>query len=292
MSLFLINPEGVKGAKNPDYWRAETFNDAAAEDQQKIAGDPFAGDVNFGLFVRGTGGLYFDNRNDVDRVIGDAQELGSNYYTLTYQPPMGTDDGKYRKIEVTLRNPSLRAMTKTGYYSPEEGTKAEPTPQRVDPMVEIAEAAQSKVAFDSLGLTIVKVTRHPATRMVEIAAMLRSEHLRWQSTDDGRSAANITVAAVSLSKQRDILGSRLQRLTIFSNSQDPAMLATSNTLLTLMIPEPRGTQSVRMIVRAQDGGEIGTVELDHKMLSTAPLGPLSEPALQERPAPVGITRQP
>ena len=122
--------------------------------------------------------------------------------------------------------------------------------------------------------------------------MLQSKHLRWQSTDDGRSAANITVAAVSLSRQRDILGSRLQQLTVISNSQDPALLAGSNTLLTLTIPAPRGTASMRMVIRAQDGGEIGTAELDHKTLSTAPEGPMPEPTLQKRPKPVGITLQP
>ena len=305
LSLFLINPGGMRGAQDPLSFRRELFEAAESENAGNFAGDPvearanlnsaggpFSGNVNFGLFVHGTGGVFFDNRNDVDAVIHEAQELGSNYYTLTYQPPMGMDDGKYRKIAVTLRDPNLRAMTKTGYYSPEPGTTTEPTPQRVDPMVEISEAVQSKVAFDSLGLSILKVTSHPATKMMEITAMLQSKHLRWQSTDDGRSAANITVAAVSLSRQRDILGSRLQQLTVISNSQDPALLAGSNTLLTLTIPAPRGTASMRMVIRAQDGGEIGTAELDHKTLSTAPEGPMPEPTLQKRPKPVGITLQP
>lgn len=305
ISLFLINPGGVRGAQNPDYFRREIFEAAQAQKVEQTAGDPFAatsqqetgfagdpfiGTINFGLFVHGTGGVFFDNRNDVDVAFREAQDLGSNYYTLTYQPPAGEADGKFREVKVNLRDPNLRAMTKTGYYSPEPGTKTDPTPQRVDPMTEISEAAQSKVAFDSLGLTLVHVARHPDSETTELTVLLKSTHLRWQATDDGRSAADITVAAVSLSHRREVLASRLQRLTIFSNSQNPALLAQSNTLVTITVPVPRHTESVRVVIRTQDGGEIGTAELGHKILSAAPGSPSPEPQLRERPP--GITLQP
>ena len=251
-----------------------------------------AGSINFGILVHGTGGVYFHDRNDVDAAMIEAEELGSNYYTLTYQPPAGEADGKFRKITVTLRDPNLRAMTKTGYYAPEPRNETNSEPKRVDPMIEISEAAQSNVAFDSLGLTIARVTRHPDRSTAELTVLLKSTHLRWQATDDGRSAANIEVAAVSLSKRRDILASRLQRLTIFSNSQDPARLAGSNTLVAVTVPAPRHTESVRVVILAQDGGQIGTVELDHKNLELAPGNPSPQPKLQERPRSVGITLQP
>jgi VWFA-related protein len=290
MTLFLINPTGVKGMQNPDYFRIGQRSVINA--MESVQGDPFTGRINFGMLVHSTGGVFFSDRNDVDAAIREAQELGSNYYTMTYQPPAGLADGKYRQIEVTLRDSNLRAMTKTGYYAPEAATDSNPVAQRVDPMVEISEAAQSNVMFDSLGLTIARVTRHPDSNTAEITALLKSTNLRWQAMDDGRSAANITVAAVSLSKRRDILASRLQRLTIFSNSQDPARLAESNTFVTVTVPVPRHTDRVRVLIRAQDGGRVGTVDLDHKDLETAPENPSPEPKLKDRPQPVGITRQP
>jgi uncharacterized protein with FMN-binding domain len=290
MSLFLINPTGVKGAQNPDYSRIGQRS--VIDAMESVQGDPFTGRINFGMLVHSTGGVFFSDRNDVDAAIHEAQELGSNYYTVTYQPPAGFADGKYRQIEVTLRDSNLRAMTKTGYYSPEAATGSNPVAQRVDPMVEISEAAQSNVMFDSLGLTIARITRHPDSNTAEITVLLKSTNLRWQAMDDGRSAANITAAAVSLSKRRDILASRLQRLTIFSNRQDPALLAESNTFVTVTVPVPRHTDRVRVLIRAQDGGRVGTVDLDHKDLKTAPENPSPEPKLKDRPQPVGITRQP
>jgi hypothetical protein len=162
------------------------------------------------------------------------------------------------------------------------------TPYSVDPMHEIEEAAQSEVPFDSLGMSLVHVARHPDSRTVELTTLLKSTHLRWQATDDGRSAADITIAAVSLSKQRGILASRLRRLTIFSNSQDPARLSASNTLVTITVPVPRSTESVRVVILAQDGGQVGALELEHKVLASAPGSPTPEPQLQQRP---GVTSQ-
>lgn len=60
--------------------------------------DPFAGDVNFGVLVNETGGKLFFNRNDVDAEIRRSQQLGSEYYTLTYQPHDGDADGKFRRV--------------------------------------------------------------------------------------------------------------------------------------------------------------------------------------------------
>jgi hypothetical protein len=250
---------------------------------QEITGDPFAGSINFGLLVHDTGGVYFHDRNDVDAEMHDAQELGLDYYTLTYQPAMGVADGKFRQIEVHLRDRNLHAMTKTGYYAPEPLTAADLVPQRVNPMDEISEAAQSSVAFDSLGLSIVHVVRHPDHSTAEITVMLKSTHLRWQAADDGASGANITVAAVSLSGRRDILASKLEKLTVLSNTQDAARLAQSDTLLTVTIPLPRHTASMRVVIRTDDGGQVGTVELDHETLAAAPESRSPELQLVTRP---------
>jgi hypothetical protein len=165
-------------------------------------------------------------------------------------------------------------------------TAADLVPERVNPMDEISEAAQSSVTFDSLGLSIVRVVRHPDSNTAELTVLLKSTHLRWQATDDGRSGANVTVAAVSLSGRRDIMASKLERLVVLSNSQDAAQLAHSNTLVTVTVPVARRTATVRVVIRADEGGQIGTAELDHKTLSTATESPTPAPQLVPRPKPV------
>jgi hypothetical protein len=50
------------------------------------------------VLVNETGGKLFFNRNDVDAEIRRSQLLGSEYYTLTYQPHDGDADGKFRRV--------------------------------------------------------------------------------------------------------------------------------------------------------------------------------------------------
>jgi hypothetical protein len=133
-------------------------------------------------------------------------------------------------------------------------------------------------------MSLVNVERHPDSQTVEVKTLLKSTHLRWQSTDDGRSTSDITVEAVSLSKKREILASRMRPLTIFSDSQDPARLAASETPVTFIVPVPPLTEEVRLIILAQDGGQIGTLELAHEALVSAPESPSPIPQLQPRPA--------
>jgi hypothetical protein len=283
ISLFLIRPERLGSLTlDPDH-HAKLSKLEGNLFQRATNADPFAGTVNFGLFINGTGGRFFSKRNDIDRAIAEAQELGSKYYTLTYQPQAGENNGEFREIKVVLPDPNLRAMTKAGYFAPEVTTSADSTPHHLDPMYQIEEAAQSGVVFDSLGVSLVHVERHPDSESVEVRTLLKSTHLRWQPTSDGRSTADITVAAVSLSKQRDILASRMRRLTIFSNSQDPAGLAASETPVTITVPVPRHTESVRMIILAQDGGQTGILELGQEVLASAPESSTPETQPRQRP---------
>jgi hypothetical protein len=159
-------------------------------------------------------------------------------------------------------------------------------------MDEISEAAQSSMVFDALRLTIVHVVRHPDSNTAEVTVLLKSTNLRWQPTEDGRSGVKVTAAAVSLSGSRDILASKLARLVVLSNSQDAARLARSNTLLTMMLPVQRHTNSVRIVIRTDDEGRVGTAELDHKSLEAAGESPTPAPYLRERPRPVTMTNEP
>jgi VWFA-related protein len=283
ITLFLIRPEAQGSLMlSPDHAKLSKLDGSVG--QKATNEDPFAGTVNFGLFINGTGGRFFGKRNDIDRAIAEAQKLGSEYYTLTYQPQARENNGEFREIKVVLRDPNLRAMTKAGYFAPEVTTSGDSTPHHLDPMYEIEEAAQSGAVVDTLGITLQSVARHPNNGTVELTALLKSNHLRWQPATDGRSMADITVAAVSLSSKRQILASRLRRLTVFSDSQDLARLAASETPVTMTVPMPPQTQSVRLIILAQAGGETGTLEVEHKALAGAPESQTPTPQLEERPA--------
>ncbi len=282
-SLFVIYP-GLK-VNGP----GATMSELAAGIDIGDDGDPFAGDINFGVFVNETGGNLFYNRNDIDHEIKRSEELGSEYYTLTYQPQEGDSNGKFRRIRVTLRDPDLRVVTKAGYFSLDKSVPVDP---RRDAMVKIAEAARSTIPFDSLSLSLEGLVRHPDSGTASFTVVLKPLNLDWRAVDNGRSSVELMLAAASLSGRRDILASKLEGLTASADNQDAARLARTVTRLPVTIRVPRKTQSVRVVIQTSETGRIGTVELDCKTLDAAPEAPTPEPKLIPHPPGQGVPAAP
>ena len=245
-----------------------------------IGEDPFAGDVNFGLFANETGGKLFYNRNDVDKEIKESGRMGAQYYTLTYQPQNFDPDGKFRRVRVTLRNPDLRVVTKAGYYAPDAHAPIDPRQQQ---MIKLAEAVQSTIPFDSLNVGLSGVVRHPDTRTAEFTVQLKSTNLTFELSEDGKGVARLIVAAASLNQYGNILASRTQTVTLVAHSLDPAQLPEVASRFPFMLHVPRKTRRVRVIIQAEDGGRLGSAEIDRKTIDAAPETETPRPELKQRP---------
>jgi hypothetical protein len=274
MALFVIYP-GLQVRGN-SFQMSELSANADISDNN----DPFAGDINFGVFVNETGGNLFYNRNDIDAEIQRSLELGSQFYTLTYQPPEGRADGKFRRVRVTLRNPTLRVVTKAGYFAPVEGAPIDDRQQR---MVNMAEAARATIPFKVLDLTIQHVIRHPDSGTAELTVLVKSKNLLWQPAEEGKSTTTMMLAAASLGESREILSSKLETVTAQAPTQDATRLAETVTRLPLSLRIPHKTRTVRVVVQTPDNGRTGTVELDSKQLNSAPAAPTPEPTLVPGP---------
>ncbi len=68
-------------------------------------------------FADVTGGKAFYNRNDLDAITGEAIASGSDYYSISYTPPVQGFDGKYHSIDVKVDQPGLTLQFRKGYTS-------------------------------------------------------------------------------------------------------------------------------------------------------------------------------
>jgi len=68
-----------------------------------------------------TGGLFFENNNDLLKGLQQAVADGREYYVLAYVPENKTMDGKYRKIVVTVKDRKWRVNAKAGYWAASPG---------------------------------------------------------------------------------------------------------------------------------------------------------------------------
>jgi hypothetical protein len=273
ISLFVIYPGlPVRGG-------VTTFS--AMQAGIDIGDDPFAGDVNFGLFANETGGRLFYNHNDLVREIKESEQMGAQYYTLTYQPQNLNPDGKFRRVRVTLRNPDLRVVTRAGYYAADAHAPIDPRQQQ---MIKLAEAVQSTIPFDSLNLSLSGVVRHPDTQTAEFTVEVKSRNLTFEPSGDGMGTAQLIVTAASLNQYGNILASRIQTVTLVAHSLDPAKLPAVASLFPFMLRIPRKTRRLRVIIQAEDGGRVGSAEIDRKTIDAAPATVTPRPELKQRPA--------
>ena len=276
VSLFVLYP-GLKVGHFVNLTGRSPVSISAADAAANIENDdPFAEDINFGVFVNETGGQLFYNRNDVDAEIGRSQQLGSEYYTLTYQPRGGDADGKFRQIRVTLRDHNLRAVTKTGYYAPDKNAPIDPSWQT---KLNLAEAARSTVTFSALDLKVSGIVRHPENHTADITLLLQSKGIDWQAIDNGRSSAEITLAGASVTRNQEVVAFKVQRLFLSVRTQDPSHLAKLVAHLQITVRVPPKTRSIRVLTETANGGRIGAADLDRKAIQAAPVMPGPEPHL-------------
>ncbi len=238
--------------------------------------DPFAENINFGVLVNEAGGKLFYNRNDVDAEINRAQELGSEYYTLTYQPGSIFPNGKFRRIRVTLRNRSLHALTKAGYFAPDKDAPIDPRRQT---MLQLKDALQSNIAFAALDTTVSGIVRHPDAGTVQFTLLLKGKNLDWIPTEDGGSTASVIVSTASLTNDKNILALKQEELNVAGPTHDLTRLAQLVTPLQVTIQAPHKTQSVRVILEGEPGGRLGGAVLDGKTIDAAPALPTPDPQL-------------
>ena len=269
ISLFVIYP-------GPRLEIKSSFLAPTIADTNFNGRDPFGGgDLNFVDFVNETGGSLFCNRNDIDSEIRESQALGSKYYTLTYQPHEVTNDGIFRRIRVTLRNPDLRVVTKTGYFAPENDNAADP---RHKAAVALADAVRATIPFTALDLKVLGIVQHPDSGIAELTVQVNSKNLDWHKRDDGGSETSFYLAAASLNANKGVLASRWGKITGVVHTQDPVRLAAADCEFTVPVRIPGKTRSVRMMMETEDAGRMGAVDVSRSAIDAAPAKPLPEPS--------------
>jgi hypothetical protein len=91
------------------------------------------------------------------------------------------------------------------------------------------------------------------------------------------------VEAASLDGDQYVKASRIEAVTLRSDTDDPARLPDIVSKFTLRVRVPRNTQNVRVAMENQENGRIGAAELSRKVIAAAPAAPTTEPKIVRRP---------
>ena len=242
--------------------------------------DPFAAEMGFAAFANETGGAVLHNNNYVDLSMKQAESYGTSFYTLTYRPPDVPADGRFRRVTVTMRDPKLHAVTKVGYYAPDE--KA-PFNERQQALFHIASQVVSVIPFDALQVSLESIVRHSDSNTIEVMLRLGSKELVWQAGENGTSSTDVNLASASLSKSRQILASKMEDLSIVAHSQSPTVLSGAHNRIHVTLRTPPKTEAVRVVLETPGNGRAGSIDIPRGVIDAAKDAPTPEPKLVPQP---------
>jgi hypothetical protein len=252
-TLYLIDPEGVV-ARDPG--SADALGNG-------MPGDPATGygayspGLGFESFVSTTGGRILSGRNDVDAEIGQTAPEGTKYYTLSYAPTSENDAAKpYRKISVKVNDPSLRVITRDGYFGGEEKVDTvAPNTEKKQPkqlLFDVTAAARTTMVYSGLHI-------EPVPAKSGYLLKVKASDLTWTPQPDGSRLAEVTVVAVGYSNRDKELGQHAAELKQQIEASD-VIVPQSQVGFAFPFAIPTGTSRVRIVMRDAVTGTMGSTD--------------------------------
>jgi len=104
---------------NTGYSNASGRNDAPLTQRLEKNEDVLRQDPRTGLgeLAQDTGGLAFDNTNNLSQGFERIESDQRNYYLIGYVPANDTFDGRFRAIDVKVKRPGVSVASRKGYFA-------------------------------------------------------------------------------------------------------------------------------------------------------------------------------
>jgi VWFA-related protein len=220
-----------------------------------------------------TGGRICVNNNDLADCVRKAVNDGSNYYELAYYPDAANWNGEFHRIIVKTRKGGVHLSFREGYYAhPAPAAQADDT-NRVQ--TELQEAACRDLLTSTAILLMAESIPADAPNQVKYFLAMDPRFLSFVPMADGRRLS-IIVAACSLNKD----GTPLQYLQQpadmnLTDQQYGALMAQHGFTRTLTFTPAPGTARVRLLVRDNDSGKTGSVDIPYR---SVPVADAAQPA--------------
>ncbi|SNT34550.1 VWFA-related domain-containing protein [Granulicella rosea] len=253
VALYVVDPGGV---------HAQTQEDDS-QDGATVGGTfgnglgPLSGKLEFTNFAAATGGEVFSERNDIDRAVEQGLRDAANYYTLSYTPTTDNQDAAaYRHIRIVMKDKSLHAITRAGYFpGPPPVEKVPDAGSRSSGQLkwDIAAAAQTTLPYDGLN---VKAAPSSSGYRINVVA----KQLTWKDQPDGSRHAEVTIMAVCFNEKDKQLSHDAKELTESIRATDDIEHGV-RAGFAMPLKIPANTKRIRFVVRDQGTGAIGTVDV-------------------------------
>jgi len=219
---------------------------------------------NLGYLADQTGGLAYDNGNDLNRGLDRVLEDQAGYYLLGYHPPESTLLGKnkrsdFHRIQVKVTRAGLHVRSRSGFLGE---TDDQPLPKFNTPVEQLRAAMLSPFRSSGVGMRLTALyTEVPKPRGPVVRNLMRINvaDLTWEHNVDGSDGARVMVLAVATGTGDQPLAAVGRTFNIRVAPGRMAEAQRNGALYQLDVPVPkRGAFQIRVAARDEATGRIGS----------------------------------
>ena len=257
--MYTLDPAGVTNGATPE------------DEEGFYEGDPFGGQIDFNAIARETGGESFFGRNDVDKLIGASARDSANFYTLSYNPKRPDGETKpFHNIRVVMRDPSLHAATRQGYYtrpaSETVGAVTHGDKLSSRELFDLTVAGQSTMVYDAVPMTVTRVAASD-----QFTVTVDANAVPWEPSGAGRLKGNITLLVECFDKKGKQVSQRGEEKTVEIAADPSGAPGVASVSMPTSVATKAPAARLRFVVRL-DNGKIGAANVflvDEKTLVDA-----------------------
>jgi VWFA-related protein len=221
-----------------------------------------------------TGGRAFFSTNALSDAVKDAVGNGSHYYTVAYSPTNDKNDGKFRRIQVSLEDSNYKLSYRRGYFADQPSHKGASQEGADDPLVPFIGLGMPD--FDQILFKVQLVPKNPQppanARRAGNNTKLKAPFTRYDvnfavalpdiamgSDANGTRSGNIEIMLVAFSPNGDILNFVKKRSNL---TMDPKVYEATQQVGMQVHEEidvPTGEIYLRVGIYDLNSGKCGTV---------------------------------
>ena len=201
----------------------------------------------------GTGGLFFHNRNDIDKGLLRFVEEPEVSYVLGFSPQNLKLDGKYHHLKVTLANQhGLALQARHGYYAPQHET---------DPVAAAREEVREAIftSEELQGLSIDCQTQFFSNAQgahMTVVTRLDAKGLKFRKADD-RNNENLTISTAVFDENGHLLMGQEKLIDLSLKDATLDRVSRSGLTFKSTFDMQPGTFIVRVVVRDSEAEQMG-----------------------------------
>jgi VWFA-related protein len=148
-SRVAIYPVDIRGLQVDPRFSAATLYAGSPPTASNFGIEKGAEHATMEALADSTGGRAFYNTNGLQQALDTAAREGADYYSLTYAPSNGNEDGAERKIKVVLSNPNYQLYYRRRYLADDAAHPLPVQPLALDMNMQHGAPDSSELFFEA-----------------------------------------------------------------------------------------------------------------------------------------------